>query len=560
MKTLPEIKKGLKELLTEGIDLALEAMEKLLGSSSKSLNELLLLKSRYKESNKKLLTGLISDADAQLEFNKIRAALLDFIDLIEEQDLSKNETAQTQPAIYNGEVLYRIPQQMQKEVEVTCTVRLAFSKEELYIGLEKASHDVVKDLRISDVMGVELIDPSANEAFAIRTYSEQVQFVEKGLPTEWLFYVKPLKEGTWPLILKISVIEIINGVERKRNLVLEEKVKISTEPVPEEENRESAATNLSTAVAGIALSGGGAANAPKPPPPAAPSSMPSAPPSVMTPARKSSTLKKLSTALPIALVMMVAVWALSRQLLPVDEGPDSALVKRFEKARKNGDIEELRNIAEIAPDAELAAESKSALDSLDQAVWQEALAQRNPEKYLDRFPNGRFVEEANQKINSDLAENASSTGTTGEVNAIEQEPRITAPSSHNNAAGPSQTEEPAVPLATSHRKPIYPGCENNNRKREESCTASRIRRFVGRQLRYPAEAQRKRVEGVVTVSFIVEKNGVISQVRALNSLGYGCEEEAVRLVKKLPRFEPGHDANGRPIRVQYQLPIRFKLM
>lgn len=577
MKSLPEIKKDLKELLTEGIDLVLEAMEGLLGTSSEASNNLLLLKARYKECNKKLLTGLISDADAQLEFNRVRASLLEFIDSMEEADLQEKEAVSSSPPIYNGDVLYRIPHRMQKDVEVTCTVRLAFSKEELYIGLEKETHDVVKDLRISDVMGVELIDPSENAAFKIRTYSEQVQFVEKGLPTEWLFYVKPIHEGTFPLILKISVIEIINGVERKRNVVLEEEVQILSEPVPEEEDRASAVAGLSTAVAGIAISSGAKSASDKVFPGAPVFNVdtvrppefvqPQGPPPPMP--SKSNTRKRLSTVLPIGLLLVVAVWALTTVLDPFGPSPinaDPSLVKRFENAKNNSDIDELKNISELAPESELAQQSKKLLDSLEQVTWQAAVASNDPQKYLDRFPDGRFVNEANKILPRSNADKEPFQRENPSVNAMEQEERTTAPvvehqanpRQGNHATAEEDANKP-VPFASSARKPIFPGCSSRNIEKEESCTKTRIRRFVGKQLSYPDEALKKRVEGVVNVYFIVEKNGVVSSVKALNKLGYGCEEEAIRLVKKLPKFEPGKDANGRPLRVQYQLPVRFQL-
>lgn len=566
MKPLPELKKDLKELITEGIDLAIEALENFLASSAEAFNDLLLLKSRYKECNKQLLTGIVSDADAQLEFNKIRAALLQFVDSITAADLQEKEQDQSKPAIYNGDVLYRIPDRMQKDVEVTCIVRLAFSKEELYIGLDKETHDVVKDLRISDVMGVELIDPAGSEAFNIRTYSEQVQFVEKGLPTEWLFYVKPLKAGTFPLILKISVIEIINGVERKRNVVLEEKVQIVAEPVPEEKDR-AAGAGFNTAVAGIALSGGGAAAAREPSLPGAPTAEPAHPGQRQKPqapsTQKRSMRQRLTAALPIALVLVVAVWALNTMLNQSEPPPNPSsnnpgLVKRFEKARQSGDVEALKQIVDLAPESDLAAQSQSVLDSLDKALWETSLANNDPQTYLDRFPGGQFAEEA-MKIKRTEQDNLVETEGPGEQHTgAPESPSGPRPAAPNQATSDNGTNAP-VPLASAKRKPIYPGCKNKKKNKEEACTENSIRRFVSDRFKYPEEALRQRIEGVVNVSFVVEKNGEVSHVKALNELGYGCEEAAVKLVSELPRFEPGRDANGRPVRVLYRLPVRFQL-
>lgn len=82
--------------------------------------------------------------------------------------------------------------------------------------------------------------------------------------------------------------------------------------------------------------------------------------------------------------------------------------------------------------------------------------------------------------------------------------------------------------------------------------------FVSRELRYPKEARKKGVEGRVVVTFVVEKDGTISNARVLRGIGSGCDEEAVRVVQQMPTWKPGQQG-GKPVRVQFNLPIRFKL-
>lgn len=567
MQSLTHLKKELKDLLTEGIDLAIEKLENLLASSSSAFNDLLLLKSRYKDSNKKLLIGLLSDQEAQLEFNKIRSALLHLIDSLTDADLHHSTQEQTIPPIYNGNVLYRIPSKMQKGVQVACIVRLAFSKEELYLDLEEHAADVVKSIRISDVMGVELIDPSDDKAFQIKSFSEQVQFVEGGLPTEWIFYVLPLKTGIYPLILKISVIEIINGIERKRNVVLEEKVQIVTEPLPEMEQDGTQTTSLSTlagsreisdveAKVDLRLVVHGASNAntsyprefPVPTQPAMPSS------------KRRSIGNWLAVGMPIVLLCVVAVWAVNLPGMKKQSNTNTETTTSvnvlFEKARKTGDLKALREIIKAEPESDLAAKSRSVIDSLDQALWQEALAKNDPDEYLNLFPDGKYVAAAN-KLKHSAERDAQNEQPTRQTD-IDNEQQSLPAAGPSSSTGANENINP-IPKEFAARKPVFPGCKNINRQNEEACTEKRIRQFLSDHLQYPKDALRNRVEGVVNISFIVEKNGQIGNVKALNSLGYGCDEEAIRLIEQLPQFEPGLDAEGHPMRVKYLLPVRFVL-
>jgi len=62
----------------------------------------------------------------------------------------------------------------------------------------------------------------------------------------------------------------------------------------------------------------------------------------------------------------------------------------------------------------------------------------------------------------------------------------------------------------------------------------------------------------VFVTFVVEPNGSISNVKVLRGIGGGCDEEATRVVKNMPSWTPGKQ-RGKPVRVQFNLPIRFIL-
>ncbi len=82
--------------------------------------------------------------------------------------------------------------------------------------------------------------------------------------------------------------------------------------------------------------------------------------------------------------------------------------------------------------------------------------------------------------------------------------------------------------------------------------------YVGKQMKYPAQARRMNIEGKVYVTFVVDKDGSLSDVRVLKGIGGGCDEEAVRVIQQAPKWKPGKQ-RGRPVRVRMQLPIIFKL-
>ena len=83
-------------------------------------------------------------------------------------------------------------------------------------------------------------------------------------------------------------------------------------------------------------------------------------------------------------------------------------------------------------------------------------------------------------------------------------------------------------------------------------------KYIAENVKYPEEAKNKNIAGRVFVSFVVEKDGSVSNVKVLRSIGGGCDEEAVRVIKSMPKWKPGMQ-KGKPVRVSFQIPIYFKL-
>ena len=80
--------------------------------------------------------------------------------------------------------------------------------------------------------------------------------------------------------------------------------------------------------------------------------------------------------------------------------------------------------------------------------------------------------------------------------------------------------------------------------------------YLSANLHYPERARASRVEGKVFVNFTVRKDGRITDVNVLKGIGFGCDEEAVRVISSMPNWKPGTQS-GRPVNVKYNLPLNF---
>jgi len=82
--------------------------------------------------------------------------------------------------------------------------------------------------------------------------------------------------------------------------------------------------------------------------------------------------------------------------------------------------------------------------------------------------------------------------------------------------------------------------------------------FIVDNLRYPRTAIENGTKGVVFVTFVVELDGSITDIKLLRGIGDGCEQEAMRVISLMPKWKPGMN-NGKAVRVQCNLPVSFKL-
>ncbi|MBK7175193.1 MAG: M56 family metallopeptidase [Bacteroidales bacterium] len=121
------------------------------------------------------------------------------------------------------------------------------------------------------------------------------------------------------------------------------------------------------------------------------------------------------------------------------------------------------------------------------------------------------------------------------------------PAKTSKKAATSKTQKPENDVFTVvEDPPSFPGGDD-----------ARIKYMVS-SIKYPEDARKKGVQGTVYISFIVEEDGSISNVKTIRGIGAGCDEEAYRVVSEMPKWNPGKQ-RGKFVRVQYNMPIKFTL-
>jgi len=86
-----------------------------------------------------------------------------------------------------------------------------------------------------------------------------------------------------------------------------------------------------------------------------------------------------------------------------------------------------------------------------------------------------------------------------------------------------------------------------------------LSRFIASEIRYPNDAIEHAKQGKISVKFIVDENGFVILPHVLNHLGYGLDEEALRVVGKIPKFKSPAKVGNKAVKCYYVIPIRFKL-
>lgn len=614
MKPIQDLKNELREKLPLGIDIAISALKSNIPTDLQKYNDIILLEGRYRELHQNMLRGVMNDDEVQVEFNKLREDILNFINSLEEKDFVK-QTPTQQAQAKKGKVLYRIPNRMQVQKEAKCLVRIAFNEEILMQNLEKSADDAIKDVRIAEVMGVELIDPNEQPAFAIRTFSEKVQLIDEMDVTEWLFFVKPLQEGNFPLLLKVAVVEIVDGLERKREVVLEETVQVVASEVTDEEKP--------MADSGVALQMAGSAGG-----------------TTTKPVIGNETIKKASKAgvALIGLGVAMAIWAFltfyNQSKQPDIASGGGGARKEWDQLKNSEDSTLLKDFLKNFPDSEFENMAESRLKSLRLDVD----AQQQGDSIILQTSDGVFpmqlalLTAAGEEIISQTYYDAAyiaidgkaaglATGTyqvrMTDANGISRvvtvqyvssqdvenqivvdtvktkpnpKPTPSKPANKPKSANkpkpvPQKTDtvttdskkttQPASEITYSFnnvsRAPIYASCNTRRLQQAQeatqlakeldkarNCTSREISDYIKSKLSRTSEVISNNSEKLVQVVFLIGKDGKVKVENIQQDFDINFKEKVKQVVESLPTFIPGQDALGKKVAVRYILPIRFK--
>ena len=106
--------------------------------------------------------------------------------------------------------------------------------------------------------------------------------------------------------------------------------------------------------------------------------------------------------------------------------------------------------------------------------------------------------------------------------------------------------------------PRFAGCDSTSGNEAQQCTFKKLIEYIQADMKYPAAAKEENVEGVVMTSFIVDREGKITDAEVIDSLCESCDKEALRLVNAMPTWLPGKN-NGTAVKVKMKLPFQFRM-
>lgn len=115
----------------------------------------------------------------------------------------------------------------------------------------------------------------------------------------------------------------------------------------------------------------------------------------------------------------------------------------------------------------------------------------------------------------------------------------------SNTTASGESQKPEI-LEFAQVSPEFPGGE------------AKLIEYLTDNIRYPNFARINEIEGIVNVEFVVNEDGSISNIKVLSGIKGGCDEEAVRVIKNMPKWSPGLQA-GHPVKVYFNVPINFQL-
>ncbi len=155
-------------------------------------------------------------------------------------------------------------------------------------------------------------------------------------------------------------------------------------------------------------------------------------------------------------------------------------------------------------------------------------------------PDEEVKEEDEPKMQKEVVEQKAAIGT---VDFSKGTNDVAAPIAKQNE---KITEEEDKPFLVAEKEPQFPGGEIE------------LMKFLNNNIKYPAKAQEAGVQGKVIVNFVVGRDGKITRIKVVRGIGFGCDEEAIRVLEKMPPWTPG-EMGGKAVPVYFTFPITFRL-
>ena len=114
-------------------------------------------------------------------------------------------------------------------------------------------------------------------------------------------------------------------------------------------------------------------------------------------------------------------------------------------------------------------------------------------------------------------------------------------------------------FAIVENKPAFPGCEGEKTEDAKAqCFQRKMAEHVAKNFVFPEMAKQLGIQGRIFVNFVIEKDGSISNVTVVRGVDKSLDDEAVRVIKKLPKMQPAKQ-RGKPVRMQFTMPINAKI-
>ena len=447
---LADLIRRIRDLIAEGdLESALRTLRDALPETVAKYELAFSLLMRYNMAVRERIRGALNFDESELAMGRISSALMELLGGLEPRDFAAADNASR-----NGHILYKIPPEMLLQHKHRCVVRLAFEEAVLVKNIE-ISGTVIKPIRISEVMEVEMLDPNESPTFQIRPINSAEQFVEKGDFSEWIFMVRPLIAGEWPLMLRVKVIEVVNGRERQKEIVLEEIIAVNADraTVAAQPPAEFKASPEVFYCAGLGY--GIEIAAPSPPPSPATGTYPVPEPIIGAPVSPRSGSR--NPALRRAAVALLFMSIVGAGIMALDIGEFRA----WYRADRLDTPESYEGYLKKCPTGRHAPQAQ---ERLDRIYWEKIQADDtlSLKSYLEERPQSLYADLARKRLENQrkdarrLAQSADARPPQEKPTAAPSRPEAPAPRPAPKPPAPSPKPKPKPPAPSPKPKPPAP--------------------------------------------------------------------------------------------------------